>query len=399
MEILKVKKTRALSILACTILLLQVTAFVSLSQAVVTVPSEPEVKLDVEADVGSMHFKGEIADFYVLVSLSGVPTDATVNASLYFDGALYANLTSLVQHVDTGLYRIPYTIPCCASAGTYALVVDACYFTIQGTTLKSFLLSQTLTGWNAWLTEIRNNVAIIKTDVGTIQVSLENINTTITSINENIVTIETNIGIIETNVHNILLNITNIQGNTTEISTILGDLEGSILTINEGIMTINTTLGTVQTSISSLNATLTEIQGSMATIETNFGQMQVSLNQINAKLVALNGDVATIQTDIGAIETSINNIQVKVTAIQGDTATISTALGDLNGTIIEIQDDIATIKTDIGEIKVILDSMTTNAQEGIDTTSLWLVLGVIAVIAAVTAAGLVLRKRRQSKAA
>jgi len=393
--ILKIKKTRPfISILACTILLLQATAFVSLSQACVTVPSEPEVKLDVEADVGSTHFRGEIADFYVLVSLSGVPTDAAVNASLYFDGALYANLTSLVQHVDTGLYRIPYTIPCNASAGTYVLVVDACYLTVQGTTLKSFLLSQTLTGWNAWLTEIQNNVAIIKTDVGIIQVSLENIDANITNINENIVTIETNVGIIETTVNNIMLNVTSIQGNTTEISTILGDLEGSILAINEGIMTINTTIGTVQTSINSLNVTLTEIQGSVAIIETNVGQMQVSLNQINAQLVSLSGNMATIKTDIGTIETSINNIQAKVTAIQGDTATISTTLGDLTGTITDIQGDIAAIKTDIGEIKVTLDAMNTDAQGGIDATSVGIVLAVIVIIAAVTVGALVLRKRK-----
>jgi hypothetical protein len=105
---------------------------------------------------------------------------------LYFDGLLYANLTSLVQHIDTGLYRIPYSIPCEASAGTYALVVNAYSETGQRAALKSFLLSQTLTGWNAWLTEIRNNVVTIKTDVGVLQMSLENINATIVSIDENV---------------------------------------------------------------------------------------------------------------------------------------------------------------------------------------------------------------------
>ena len=48
MEILRIKKTRAiLSILACAILMLQATVFVSLSQASITFPSEP---LDVEVD-------------------------------------------------------------------------------------------------------------------------------------------------------------------------------------------------------------------------------------------------------------------------------------------------------------------------------------------------------------
>jgi len=148
MEILKAKTRTFASILFCALLLIQLTAFVSMSQACV-LPSEP---LDVEVDVGSIHFNGEIADFYVLVSSSGAPTNATLTAYLYYDGAVYANLTSLVQPVSTGLYRIPYTIPCNACAGTYALVVNAQYCIFKGTALKTFLLSQTLTGWNAWLT-------------------------------------------------------------------------------------------------------------------------------------------------------------------------------------------------------------------------------------------------------
>lgn len=77
MEMLKVKKTR---IFICTLLLIQLTTFVSISQACTPVPSE---SLDVEADVGSIHFNGEMADFYVLVSLSGAPKNATLTADLY----------------------------------------------------------------------------------------------------------------------------------------------------------------------------------------------------------------------------------------------------------------------------------------------------------------------------
>jgi hypothetical protein len=152
MEILKGKKTHGfISILVCAVLLLQLTTLGSVSKACIPIPPKPK-PLDVEADVGSIHFNGEIADFYVLVSSSGTPKNATLTADLYYNGTLYANLTSLVQYVDTGLYRIPYTIPCDASAGTYALVVNARHCTGEGTALKSFLLSQTLAGWNAWLT-------------------------------------------------------------------------------------------------------------------------------------------------------------------------------------------------------------------------------------------------------
>jgi hypothetical protein len=142
MQILNGKKTRTLvSVIILAALMLQITTFTSVTQGCTPVPSDPEVQLDVQADVGAMHFNGEMAEFYILVSLSGNPTDAAVNATLYYNGAVFANLTSLIQHVDTGLYRVPYTIPCSAQAGTYALVATASYYTAEGTALTSFLLN------------------------------------------------------------------------------------------------------------------------------------------------------------------------------------------------------------------------------------------------------------------
>ena len=82
MKILKAKKPHVIiSILVCAVLLVQLITFVSTSQAC-EVPSEPEVKFDVEVDVGSMHFAGEVAEFYILVSLSGTPTNARIEAWL-----------------------------------------------------------------------------------------------------------------------------------------------------------------------------------------------------------------------------------------------------------------------------------------------------------------------------
>jgi len=454
MKILKMEKPRRfITILISALMLIQLTAFVSNSIAWVPVPPTPATKLDVEVDVGSIHFNGETVEFYVLVALAGEPIDVdALNASLYYSGALFENVDASVEHVDTGLYRIPYIIPTDADSGTYALVVNATYCvfdgctprTFNGTALKSFLLSQTLTGWNALLTEIRDTVAVIKTDVGTIQISLENINATIIDVDEKIVTIETDIGIIKANIDIIGLTLTEIEGNITTINTSIGNIEGNITSIQGDIVTITTNIGQIQVNLNQMNSTLVEINGTIATIQTNIGnittnvnnillnitqiqgnnteittilgdlegsiltiqedvitintnigQMQVSLNQINAKLAEINGDVATIQTDIGTIETSINNINAKVTSIQGDTATISTALGDLNGTILEIQGDIATIKTDIGEIKVTLNEMNTKVEEGIDPTSVGIVLAAIAIIAVVTVGAFVLRRRKK----
>jgi predicted nucleic acid-binding Zn-ribbon protein len=300
-------------------------------------------KLDIEADVGSIHFRGELAEFYMLISYLGEPVEAEISAILYYNGTMHADLTTLVEYVATGVYRVPYAIPIEDSAGTYSLVVNASTCGFKGTTLKAFLLSPTLTSWNAWIINVQGDMATIRTDIATIKVSLETINARLTSIDERIATIETDIG-------------------------------------------------SIQTDISTINTTLQSINGTMVTVESNVGEIQVSLTQINAKLVALNETVATIQTDVGNIETSIEDIQLKITRIEGDIATISTTLGDIEGTIVTVQGDIATIKTDIGEIKASLSSAQTTGLG----TPLALILIAIAAIALIVSVAALLRKRKET---
>ncbi|MEM3357113.1 MAG: hypothetical protein QW166_04730, partial [Candidatus Bathyarchaeia archaeon] len=317
METLKVKKTL---ILSCAVLLLHLTIFAAVSQAYATIPLGP---LDVEADVGSIHLRGEIADFYILVSLSGAPIDATLTADLYYEGKLNANLTGLIQPVATGLYRIPYTIPYDASAGTYALVVNAYSDSATGATLKTFLLSQTLTGWSAWLTDIQNNIVTIKTDVNTIKVSLDTVNARITSIEGDIVTIQTDMGSIKTDIATIGLTLSSISGDIAIINTAIGSIQGSIISIQGSLMTINTNVGLIQVDIGNLNATLTSIQNSLV----------------------------TIGTAVGTIETTVNNIELGITQIEGSTVYIGTIFGDLHGTLNTIEGDISTINTNIGTLQ------------------------------------------------
>ena len=103
---LNAKNTRLLATLLVSIIVLfQVAASVSLGHGWVTPPS-----VNVDVDVGSLHFRGETAEFYVLVSSPGNRVDATLGANLYYNGSFFASLSSFVQHVSTGLYRIQYLI-------------------------------------------------------------------------------------------------------------------------------------------------------------------------------------------------------------------------------------------------------------------------------------------------
>jgi PKD repeat protein len=190
--------------------------------------SVSRVALDVEATVGAIHFMGEMAEFYVSVSCLGKRVNANINATLYYaNGTLHSDLSASVEHVATGFYRIPYTLPLNATAGTYVLVVDASLLTLDGTSMESFLLSPTFNGWNPVLARIDGTTATIKTDLGLIMVELDAINATVTR----------------------------IDGITATIQTTLGAMNGTIIDIENGIATIQTPVGQIQTDISNLKGT------------------------------------------------------------------------------------------------------------------------------------------------
>jgi len=103
--------------------------------------------LDLTADVGSIYFKGETAEFIVQTVFKGIMTNATsVKCRLRIpDGA-----TELLQAepIATGLYKMKYLLNGKGSMiGTYTIVIEANYTTdtiaAYGTTIKTFLVKST----------------------------------------------------------------------------------------------------------------------------------------------------------------------------------------------------------------------------------------------------------------
>ncbi len=297
----------------------------------------PTVNVQVKA--GELHFQGETADFYILVSRLGEPVDANLTATLYHEGELYENLTFSIEHVSRGFYRIPYTLPLNASEGVYVLIVKAEYLSFNGVSFEDFLVSATLTGWNALLVNVNSNVGTLKTDSGMIKLTLNGINAT-------------------------LINIEN---------------ETAFL---------NSTMGLISSDLSVINAKVTAINSTAATIQTNFGSIQLELKAINAQLTAINDTSAVIQTDLGKITTSINNIQPQITELNESFATIQTTLGKLNGTVTSIKGHTATIKTNIGTVKLEISSISNKQQN-----HLYMLLSLIII----TVVGTVVLKRAYSK--
>jgi hypothetical protein len=193
--------------------------------------------LDVQLDVGSIHFRGEIAEFYVQTVRNGIPFNATITKAMLYhsEGQVSVDLTINVQHISTGLYRIHYAVPAGAPTGTYVLTVvihthrldaRAC---ARGTGAKSFLISPALTSTKALITEINNNIAtVVIPELGTIQTNLTEIHATIIAIDGKTAIIQTDIGTMETDLSTINAKVTRIEGDTATIETDIGTVKDRI---------------------------------------------------------------------------------------------------------------------------------------------------------------------------
>jgi hypothetical protein len=207
--------------------------------------------IDLQVDVGAIHFNGEIADFYVLVTDYGRAVDPdNIEAVLYNEGAKYMDLTANLEHVAKGLYRIPYTIPTSAQPGTYALLVQADYLQVNGSAIKSFLVSSTLDNWDTYISNIKDNIAtIIMPTIGQIRLDLMAVNATLISISDRTATIQTTVGNLTTNLANLNIKIIKIDGDVATVQTSLGSLQGEVNTVKVKVTDLP---NNVQTSINLL---------------------------------------------------------------------------------------------------------------------------------------------------
>jgi hypothetical protein len=229
--------------------------------------------IDIQVDVGAIHFNGEIADFYVLVTDygEGITPDG-MRATLYLEGVQYSNLTAGIERVAEGLYRVTYTIPVDAQPGTYVLLVRAEYAQVQGSAIKSFLVSSTLSNWNAYISDIKDNIAtVIIPSLGEVKLDLTAVNATLVSISKDVVTIETSVGTLATNLTN---------------------LDAKIVKVDGDVATVQTSLGTVQTSLGNLQGDVSTVEGKVTDVP---GYMSTSTNLLYAvTILALIAAIAAV---------------------------------------------------------------------------------------------------------
>jgi len=152
--------------------------------------------LSVDVNVGKLHFRGEIVQVYITTSVYGSLVDVdSVDVKLYC-GDVALDLSPYVVRVAQGVYTLTYELPADAQFGTWLLVAEAKYLSLNGVGSDSFQISPTLTGWNAWILEVKGDVATVKTDVGIIRLNLTSLNASVVSVKGDVATVKTDIGVL-----------------------------------------------------------------------------------------------------------------------------------------------------------------------------------------------------------
>jgi subtilisin family serine protease len=272
--------------------------------------------LAIEVDVGSIYWRGEVAQFFALTTLNGIPINVTrLDARIYKPDRTSETLSYTQE--GPGIYLMTFAVPLDALNGTYTLRVDAEVNGVNGASIGSFLVSSTLTAWNATLLAMEHNLAIVQTDIGIIKISFTDVRATLDSLQDDIAILQTNIGLIKTDI------------------------------------------ASLELLIESVNTSLIEIRNGIAVLHTDVGQFAVNLTLTNAVIAELRDEVAVVSTDVGQIEVElayarsiIESSNTTLIGIEGNVATIETEIGEIRGLITSIQDDVATVETDLGQIRV-----------------------------------------------
>lgn len=181
-------------------------------------PVQAISQLYVSVDCPKIMFPGENIQFsivtsqYTLISVYNVSAyliNMTSGAKLLYFRFIddYVENDNCTKTVVAGVYKVVWTVPTTYGAGFYSLVVDASSTDARGVGQAGFQISKTLSQWNPWLSEVKNNTATIKTTLGEHSFNWTSLDAKVSSVDHNVVTLSTQIGKVQTTV--------DVLGNTT----------------------------------------------------------------------------------------------------------------------------------------------------------------------------------------
>jgi len=259
--------------------------------------------LHIEVDGTETLSKGEVASFYLVTTYGNEGrVDANITSALiYYREELIENLTSEINHIDTGLFWVKYSVPSDALAGTYMMLIDANYTInaseVKTSAVKAVTVSTALTELNSRIRSVERDVLAIKATIEAIEPSIGNINAILADMGERINTVEANIAAINGS-------ITDISTSVTSISGTIDTIQADFTTLKTDIETLQSDVESLQTNVRTISVALTATNEYVATIEKNISERTSSLTtnlyivlaiSIASALAAILGFVALVE--------------------------------------------------------------------------------------------------------
>ncbi|HPC27116.1 MAG TPA: Ig-like domain-containing protein [Candidatus Methanomethylicus sp.] len=113
-----------------------------------------------------------------------------------------------------------------------------------------------LDGCCGTIDSIADDIATIKTDVGTLLINVDALDAKIVALDGDVAVINSTLGTMQASIDAIGLKVTSINGTTAALESSLGTLQGTVTAMNGNVATIRTDLGTVKADVSSLKGFL-----------------------------------------------------------------------------------------------------------------------------------------------
>ncbi len=241
------------------------------------------------------------------------------------------------QPVEPGVYVATIHVPAANSSQTYMVRARAYYWFLAADDGAVLYASREL----ATIPQISSSLATLRAIVEEYGAVLENVS-------NGVAIIKTVLG---------------------EVNVSIGQLKPEIIKIENGVAVLNTSIGEVKASLDSLKPEIVDIKDNVAVVKTRLGEVKATLDSLKPVIESIRGDVATIKTVLGEVNVSVAQLKPRIVKIENGIATVQTTLGSLSGEVKALEGDFAVVKTSLGVINASLADIKTSQKENFNSVN------------------------------
>ncbi len=185
------------------------------------------------------------------------------------------------------------------------------------------------------ISDVKDTVLAIQTDLGTVVATLQDLNATLVSIESGVATLQTTIGEVKADIADLKSMLANA---TIKIDGVMAAIESANATIHAKLDALIDIIGGGQVNLSG-------IEQGIATILTELGNIKIQVTDLQTLLASV-GD--QILLAVGSVNTTLADLIVK----KGDdvVATLKVDLGQLDAKITSVSDGVAMLDTKLGNM-------------------------------------------------